>query len=57
MAHGVALLAIVGLVSWYLAFRQTPDLDGVGARTMYRTALMLLYMRALEWLLRGFGWL
>ncbi len=50
------LLIGAGILSWYLAFRSTPDLDAVDnalRRFMYRAALLFFYMDGLVFLIEA----
>ncbi len=47
--------AIVLALSWWLAFRSTPDLDGNPRAVEYRVALMAFYLAGATWLLRQMG--
>lgn len=53
---GLALGLVCAVLCWWLAFKQTPDLDAVLNRTQYRTAIMFFYLRTLTWLLEMLGW-
>lgn len=44
----IVILAACSAISWYIAFRRTPELDGVENATLYRVSYGML-------VLRGFG--
>lgn len=46
----IVVLAICSSLSWYMAFRQTPELDNVKNAGLYRMSYGML-------MLRGFGYI
>jgi len=51
----ILLLATCSIISWYIAFRQTPELDGVKNAWIYRVSYGMLILRGLAFTFTTIG--
>jgi len=43
----IVIAAVCSILSWYIAFRQTPELDGVKNACLYRTSYGMMVLRGM----------